>query len=88
MPTTKSAYKRMRQSRERNLRNRHYRSKVKTATRRFYRQLESEPEAAPEALRLATRELDRAASKGAIHRNKARRSKARLARDLTERQES
>lgn len=83
LPTTRSAHKRMRQSRERNLRNRHYRSRVKSATRRFYQALESDENSAPDAYRQASRELDKAASKGAIHRNKAARKKSRLARELS-----
>ncbi len=80
MANTKSAVKRARQSQERNLRNRRYKSGIRTAVRKFEAALGNE--GAEEAMRDAVRQLDRAASKGVIHPNAARRKKSRLARDL------
>ncbi len=81
MANTKSAVKRARQSEERNLRNRHYKSRVKSAIKSFERVAEDSAKGT-EALRKATSELDRAVSKGVIHKNVARRKKSSLARML------
>ncbi len=77
MPNTKSAVKRLRQHERRRVRNKAARSRLKTALKRV--RATSEPQQAVEAFRDAARLLDRAASKGLIHRNVAARSKGRLA---------
>ncbi len=77
MPNVKSAEKRMRTSAKRAARNRHVRSKLRTAIKKV-RQADS-PEAATAALREASSLLDRAAAKKVIHANKAARAKSRLA---------
>ncbi|MDQ3308572.1 MAG: 30S ribosomal protein S20 [Gemmatimonadota bacterium] len=77
MPNVKSAEKRMRTSAKRAARNRHVRSKLRTAIKKV-RQADS-PEAATAALREASSLLDRAAAKNVIHANKAARAKSRLA---------
>ena len=78
MPHTRSAWKRMRTSREARLRNRSVRSAMKTAIKKVM--TASSREEAAEALRRATSIIDRTASKGVIHRNAAARYKSRLAK--------
>lgn len=79
MPTTKSAKKRLRQSQERRLRNRSARSTLRTHIRRVLAAVtENDPVKAREELRLTTIKLDRAGTRGLIHRNKAARIKSRL----------
>lgn len=77
MPNTKSAIKRLRQNERRRVRNKAARSRLRTAVKRL--RAASDPEQATELYRVATRLLDRAASRGLIHRNLAARSKGRLA---------
>ena len=79
----KSQIKRNRQNETRRQRNRRERSFLRTRVRRFSEALESgSREEAAEAYRVVARTLDKAASKGVIHRNKAANSKSRLARRL------
>jgi small subunit ribosomal protein S20 len=79
----KSQIKRNRQNEIRRQRNRRERSFLKTKLRRFSEALESGDRAqASEAYRAAARSLDKAASKGVIHKNKAANSKSRLAQRL------
>jgi small subunit ribosomal protein S20 len=76
---TKSAMKRMRQSEKRRVRNRTIRSQVRTAVK-------TARTAGGEALRTAVadaiRALDKAVTKGVVHRNTAARKKSSLARRL------
>ena len=82
MANTKSAIKRMRQSERRRLRNRAVRSKVRTALK-VARTVQGPEQATNigEAIRI----LDKAVSKGVIHRNTAARKKSALARRLVAR---
>ncbi|MBX5466817.1 MAG: 30S ribosomal protein S20 [Firmicutes bacterium] len=83
MANTKSAKKRIRQIRVRTLRNKIRKTMIRTAVRRFEDALQRRDfEAAEMALRFVYARLDRAAQKGAIHRNKAARRKSRLALKL------
>ena len=79
MANTKSAMKRMRQSETRRVRNRTIRSQVRTAVK-------TARAAGGDALRTAVSEairaLDKAVTKGVIHRNTAARKKSALARRL------
>jgi small subunit ribosomal protein S20 len=77
---TKSAMKRIRQNERRRLRNRTVRSKVRSALK-VARTLEG-PEQRT-TIQEAIRSLDKAVSKGVIHRNTAARKKSALARRLT-----
>jgi small subunit ribosomal protein S20 len=80
---TKSAQKRIRVTLRRTMENRRRRTFVRTAIRRFERLLQAgDRDGASQALRNVYRALDRAAQKGTIHRNRAARKKARLARRL------
>ena len=79
MANTKSAIKRMRQSERRRLRNRAMRSKLRGAIKTARA---AEGAGKPAAVLEAIRALDRAVSKGVVHRNTAARKKSALARRL------
>jgi small subunit ribosomal protein S20 len=76
---TKSAMKRIRQNERRRLRNRAVRSQVRTAVK-VARAIEG-PEQRT-TVEEAIRSLDKAVSKGVVHRNTAARKKSALARRL------
>ena len=81
MANIKSALKRVKVSREQNLRNRMISSAVKTAIKKFDKALESKDEAAiEEAYTAAVSKVDKAVTKGVIHKNSANRKKAQLAK--------
>ncbi len=82
MANTKSAIKRIRQNERRRLRNRAVRSQVRTALK-VARAVEG-PEQRT-TIAEAMRSLDKAVSKGVIHRNTAARKKSSLARRLVAR---
>jgi small subunit ribosomal protein S20 len=79
-----SALKRHRQSEKRRLRNR----AVKTRLRHLVREVRGavaagDPQAAARRLATAARALDKAVTKGVLHRNNAARKIARLARAVS-----
>jgi small subunit ribosomal protein S20 len=77
----KSQIKRNRQNEVRRLRNKASRTALKTSAKRVRSAAESgEGQLAQEEIRRASRELDKAASKGVLHRRAAARRKSRLAR--------
>ena len=79
MANTKSAQKRNRQALKRRARNQAVRTQVKSAVKRAREALAAkDPAKAQEALRAAARTLDRAASKGVLHKKNASRRIARL----------
>ena len=80
MANTKSAVKRMRQSERRRARNRALRSKLRTAVKTARAEEPGAPRAT--AVAEAIRTLDKAVTKGVIHRNTAARRKSALARSL------
>jgi small subunit ribosomal protein S20 len=83
MANIKSQIRRNRQNEARRARNKSVRSYLKTKTKRFTDALDDgDTQAAREALEVASRELDKAAAKGVIHKNKAANKKARLAKRL------
>jgi small subunit ribosomal protein S20 len=77
MANIKSQIKRNRQNVKRHDRNKAVRSELKTRTKTAVAIAQS-GEDATEATREALRRLDKAASKGVIHRNAAARRKSRL----------
>ncbi len=80
MANTKSAQKRHRQALKRRARNQAVRTQVKSAVKKAREALASkDPAVRQEALRAAARTLDKAASKGVLHRKNASRRIARLA---------
>ncbi|MFN2488553.1 MAG: 30S ribosomal protein S20 [Actinomycetota bacterium] len=83
MANIKSQIKRNRQNEQRRVRNKSERSFLKTKIKRFQEALDSgDTDAAGDAYRVAARELDKAAGRGVIHRNKAANKKSRLAKRL------
>lgn len=81
MPNIKSAEKRVRQNVKRELRNRRTKSMLKTTIRRFEETLQSgDMEEAKVTLNAAVRQIDRAATRGVVHKNTAARKKSRLSR--------
>lgn len=85
MANIKSQMKRNRTNERRRVRNKSVRSRVRTFTRHFHELCESGDVAgATEALQRASRELDKAASKGILHANSAANRKSALARRLNQ----
>lgn len=83
MANTRSALKRMRQNETRRLRAGAVRSSVKTAVKTARAALGGgSPAEAEPALMRAIRTLDKAVTKGVLHKNAAARKKSRLARQL------
>ena len=83
MPNIKSSVKDLKRSRGRAMRNAAVRSGVKTAVKKARQAVAgSDAEGAQTATRAAARLLDKAATKGTIHKRAAARSKSRLARSL------
>ena len=75
MGASGSELKRVRQSRKNNLRNRHYKSMMKTAIKNV---LKANKENAPELLKKAISTIDRVVTKGIIHGNNAARHKSKI----------
>ncbi len=83
MANIASQIKRNRQNETRRQRNKQVRSKLKTDIRRFRDVAETgDLDAATEAYRTAARSLDKAASKGIVHRNTAANRKSGMAKQL------
>ena len=81
MAHTKSAKKRVRQNEEQRLRNRHHRSRLRTAIKQLRAAVAAgDQESGKEQLPAAIALLDRMASRRVIHRNTAARTKSRLSR--------
>jgi small subunit ribosomal protein S20 len=81
MAHTKSALKRIRQDKKRNLRNQSVKSTVRTATRAFREALEEGDAAkAQTSLRAASKTLCKAATKGVLRKQTAARRISRLAK--------
>jgi small subunit ribosomal protein S20 len=85
MPTSLSAKKRVRQNEQRRARNRVVKSVVRTQIRKFLAAQESgDAEAARAQFREAVRAIDRAVTRGVLHRNTAARRKSQLAGKLAQ----
>ncbi|MFQ3652533.1 MAG: 30S ribosomal protein S20 [Gemmataceae bacterium] len=82
MPHTKSAKKNLRKAEKRRLRNRAGKRVLKTYLKRFDAATKGTPEELQLAYNEAAARLDRAATKGLIHRNLAARKKSQMARLL------
>jgi len=81
MPNIKQQEKRDRRSARERLENLRYRSTVKTLTRRLEKaSADGDAEKLAEEHRELVRWIDKAASKGALHKNTAARKKAQAAR--------
>ncbi|NLM85898.1 MAG: 30S ribosomal protein S20 [Clostridiales bacterium] len=79
MPNIKSAQKRVRVTKKKNLRNRMVKTGVKTAVKKYTLALNSDLASAPEKLSAAAAALDRGVAKGVVHKNTANRKKSRMA---------
>ena len=75
MSATGSVLKRVRQSRKNNLRNRHYKSMMRTAIKNV---LSADKKDAPSLLLKAISTIDRVHTKGIIHSNYASRHKSKI----------
>jgi|YNPBryulayer2012_1023412.scaffolds.fasta_scaffold01153_3 small subunit ribosomal protein S20 len=85
MPNTRSAWKNLRKSEKRRLRNKSVKSSTKTYVKKFLALLNSgKSEEARTFLSEVTKRVDMAASKGVFHKNKAARIKSRLTRRLNQ----
>ncbi|WP_027365395.1 30S ribosomal protein S20 [Desulfotruncus alcoholivorax] len=79
MPNIKSAAKRVRITRKRTERNRRIKSSLRTAIRRFHDAITSaNKDEAQLKLRRALVTIDKAVTKGVLHKNTAARTKSRL----------
>lgn len=80
MPNKPSAKKRLRQSKKQRSRNYRRKTAVKDSVKAFEKAVENgDAKQSEESLSACFRALDKAAAKGAIHKNKASRTKSRLA---------
>jgi small subunit ribosomal protein S20 len=79
----KSQIKRNKQNEKRRLRNKSVKSSLKTAIRKFNEATQAgDTETATALLRDASRKLDKAATKGVIHKNQAANRKSAIAKRL------
>lgn len=83
MPNIKSAIKRAKTSEKRRLRNASRRSALRTAVKAVETAVaNNDINAAREAFKLAAKKLDKAVTKGLLHKNTAARKKSRLAKKV------
>ena len=81
MANIKSQIKRNRQNEKARLRNKSVKSSLKTVIRKLNEASEAgNNESATELLRVASRQLDKAVSKGVIHKNQAANRKSAIAK--------
>jgi small subunit ribosomal protein S20 len=81
----KSQIKRIKTNEKARLRNKSVKSALKTAVRKFREAADSGDAAtATEAMKTASRQLDKAASKGVIHANQAANRKSAMAKKAAE----
>lgn len=81
MANIKQQKKRVLTNEKRRQRNKSFRSATRTEIRKFREAVESGDKAAAEAqLRVASRKLDKAVTKGVFHRNSAANKKSNMAR--------
>ena len=84
MANIKSQIKRVKTNEKRRQRNKSVRSSVRTAVRKFREAVEAgNAEEAAELQRAASRALDKAASKGVIHKNQAANRKSAMAKRIS-----
>ncbi|MCT1597309.1 30S ribosomal protein S20 [Corynebacterium sanguinis] len=83
MANIKQQKKRVLTNEKRRMRNKSIRSATRTEMRKFREAVESgDKAAAEEQLRVASRKLDKAVTKGVFHRNAAANKKSNMARAL------
>ena len=84
MANIKSQIKRNKQNEKRHERNKAVKSELKTVVRKFREAAEAgDKDAAAELSRTAGRKLDKAASKGVIHKNQAANRKSAIAKQAS-----
>lgn len=96
MANTKSAIKRIRVAERNRLRNKAYKSAVKTLTKRYHEALalhaaepsEENEKLVQERMSAAYSKIDKAVKRGVFHRNAGARRKSRIAKALKNTQES
>lgn len=82
MPNIKSAKKRVKVIATKTLQNKTLSSALKTTIKKASAAVVNNAEEKNEAVRLAVKKIDQAASKGILHKNTASRKKSALARKL------
>ena len=82
MPNIKSAKKRVLITEKKNARNSSEKSALRTSVKKAKVAIESGDSNAAEAVKTASINLDKAATKGLMHKNTANRKKSRLAKAL------
>ena len=78
MANIRSQIKRNRQTIKRQARNKAVRSEFRTRTKKAHSAIAESAENSEESIRLAIKRIDKAASKGVIHKNQAANRKSRL----------
>lgn len=85
MANIKSQKKRIKTNEKRRIRNKAYKSELKTLVRKTREAIAAgDAEVAEKELRVAARKLDKAVSKGVIHKNQAANRKSKLAKQVAE----
>lgn len=84
MPNIKSAKKRVKVIETKTLQNKMIKSALKTDIKKFNAAVEENADNKQELFIKAVSSVDKAASKGTIHKNKANRTKAQLAKKISE----
>lgn len=83
MANIKSQKKRIKTNEKRRIRNKAYKSELKTLVRKTREAIAAgDAETAESELRIAGRKLDKAVSKGVIHKNQAANRKSKLAKQV------
>ena len=82
MPNIKSAIKRVKTTSTRTLRNAAAKSALRTSIKKFEVAVAAGDANAPVLLKQACRSLDKAVTKGLLHKNNAARKKSRLTKKL------
>lgn len=83
MPNIKSAKKRVRTTETRTLRNKMYRSEMKTIIKKFDLAVESgDKDAAKAAYLAAVKKVDQASARGILHKNTASHRKSKFTKKL------
>ena len=84
MPNIKSTQKRVKVIETKTLQNKMIKSALKTDIKKFNAAVEENADNKQELFIKAVSSVDKAASKGTIHKNKANRTKAQLAKKISE----
>ncbi len=80
MPNIKSAIKRVKVTEKKTLHNKIVKTKVKTAVKRFESAVTNNADNLAEQYNLTVSQIDKAVTKGVLHKNTAARKKSRLAK--------